>query len=246
MRTKVTLEPDLAKQVRSLAHRRGVSFKQALNEVLRRGLTAPSPREGGTFCDRASCGRVSPRCQSGQAESARRSTRGRGAHRESPAMILPDLNLIVSAYNRDAPHHAKARTWWETLLNDTEPVTIPWAVALGFVRLMAHRAVLHAPMAPASAIACVRAWFAQPSVDRLDPGSRTRGPARPLAGRRGDRRQPDDDAHLAALAIEHQCELHSNDNDFARFPGLRWRNPVTRSPRLLLPWLPGAHAVYRS
>jgi len=34
------------------------------------------------------------------------------------------------------------------------------------------------------------------------------------------------DAHLAALAIEHQCELHSNDNDFARFPGLRWRNPL--------------------
>jgi len=34
------------------------------------------------------------------------------------------------------------------------------------------------------------------------------------------------DAHLAALAIEHQCELHSKDSDFARFPGLRWRNPL--------------------
>jgi predicted nucleic acid-binding protein len=34
------------------------------------------------------------------------------------------------------------------------------------------------------------------------------------------------DAHLAALAIEHQAELHSNDTDFSRFSGLRWRNPI--------------------
>ena len=35
------------------------------------------------------------------------------------------------------------------------------------------------------------------------------------------------DAHLAALAIEHQAELHSNDSDFCRFPGLRWRDPLS-------------------
>ena len=34
------------------------------------------------------------------------------------------------------------------------------------------------------------------------------------------------DAHIVALAIEHQAEVHSNDSDFARFPGLRWRNPL--------------------
>jgi predicted nucleic acid-binding protein len=34
------------------------------------------------------------------------------------------------------------------------------------------------------------------------------------------------DAHLAALAIEHQAELVSTDADFARFPGLRWFNPL--------------------
>ena len=34
------------------------------------------------------------------------------------------------------------------------------------------------------------------------------------------------DAHLAALAIENQAELHSNDSDFARFSGLTWRNPI--------------------
>ena len=34
-------------------------------------------------------------------------------------------------------------------------------------------------------------------------------------------------AHLAALAIEHGCELASTDSDFARFPKLKWLNPLT-------------------
>jgi len=34
------------------------------------------------------------------------------------------------------------------------------------------------------------------------------------------------DTHLAALAIEHDCLLCSNDRDFARFPRLRWMNPL--------------------
>jgi predicted nucleic acid-binding protein len=34
------------------------------------------------------------------------------------------------------------------------------------------------------------------------------------------------DADLAALAIEHGLTLCSTDGDFARFPGLRWQNPL--------------------
>ena len=34
------------------------------------------------------------------------------------------------------------------------------------------------------------------------------------------------DAHIATLAMEYQAEVHSNDSDFGRFPGLRWRNPL--------------------
>ena len=33
------------------------------------------------------------------------------------------------------------------------------------------------------------------------------------------------DARLAALAMEHPAELHSNDSDCSRFSGLSWRNP---------------------
>jgi predicted nucleic acid-binding protein len=33
------------------------------------------------------------------------------------------------------------------------------------------------------------------------------------------------EAHLAALAIEHRCGLVSFDNDFGRFPGVDWSEP---------------------
>ncbi|HEX3762119.1 MAG TPA: type II toxin-antitoxin system VapC family toxin [Kofleriaceae bacterium] len=141
-------------------------------------------------------------------------------------MIVPDLNLVVYAYNRDAPHHAAARAWWEGLLNDTEPVAIPWVVVLGFLRLMTHRAVLVHPLPPTAALAHVRAWFARANVEHLEPGPQHVDLLDRLLSAAGTAGNLTTDAHLAALTIEHQCELHSNDNDFARFPGLRWKNPL--------------------
>lgn len=141
-------------------------------------------------------------------------------------MIVPDANLLVYAYNSDAPHHAAARRWWEELLNGTGPVGLPWAVTCGFVRLMTHPAVLVRPMTTAEAGVSVRAWFERPCVEVLEPGPRHLEILLRLLGEPGVTGALTTDAHLAALAIEHQCELHSNDADFSRFPGLRWRNPL--------------------
>jgi uncharacterized protein len=141
-------------------------------------------------------------------------------------VILPDLNLVVYAHNDDAPDHAASRAWWEGLLNGPTPVGVPWAVALGFVRLMTHRAVLNTPMSPTVAVAHVRSWCAQPQVQVLEPGAQHLDILDRLLSTAGTGGNLTTDAHLAALAIEHQCELHSNDTDFARFPGLRWRNPL--------------------
>jgi len=49
VRTTVTLEPGLASKVKELAHRRGVSFKQMLNELIRRGLAAPMSRNAAPY-----------------------------------------------------------------------------------------------------------------------------------------------------------------------------------------------------
>jgi len=141
-------------------------------------------------------------------------------------VILPDLNLVIYAHNADAPDHAAARSWWEGLLNGSVPVAIPWAVVFGFVRLMTHRAVLVSPMSSTVAVAHVRSWFAQSNIEHIEPGTQHLDVLDRLLSAAGAAGNLTTDAHLAALAIEHQCELHSNDTDFARFPGLRWRNPL--------------------
>ena len=141
-------------------------------------------------------------------------------------MILPDVNLLVYAYNMDAPRHEAARSWWEELLNGDVDVGIPWAAALGFVRIMTSRRVLHAPLRPDVALDYVESWLRRPGVRVLDPGPRHLSLIRQLLRAVGIAGSLTTDAHLAALAIEHQAELHSNDADFARFPALRWVNPL--------------------
>ena len=141
-------------------------------------------------------------------------------------MIVPDVNLLVYAYNADAPLHAEAKAWWERALSEPTPVGLPWVSALGFVRLMTHARVLVSPLEPRTAVDHVREWLDRPNVEPLEPGPRHIRIFGDLLGALGVGGNLTTDAHLAALAIEHECELHSNDADFARFAGLRWRNPL--------------------
>lgn len=142
-------------------------------------------------------------------------------------MILPDVNLLVHAYNTDSPVHVAARRWWEERLNGTQPVGLAWAGVLGFIRITTHRQVLSNPIPVATACSHARAWISQPYVTLLDPGTRHAEILFGLLETLGTAGNLTTDAHLAALAIEHQAELHSTDADFGRFPGVRWINPLT-------------------
>jgi len=141
-------------------------------------------------------------------------------------VIIPDVNLLVYAHNRAAKGHAEARTWWEDLIEREQPIGLCWAVMLGFVRLVTHPAVLVAPLAPVDALTYVRGWLDQTSVRIVEPGPRHLDLLDEIFRATGVAGSLTTDTHLAALAIEYQAELHSNDADFARFPGLRWRNPL--------------------
>lgn len=107
-----------------------------------------------------------------------------------------------------------------------ETVYLPWATVFGFIRLVTHPAVLVEPLAPQAALARVQGWLERPQAELVDPGPRHLEIVSRLFAATGVGGNLTTDTHLAALAIEHRCELHSNDSDFARFPGLRWRNPL--------------------
>lgn len=143
-------------------------------------------------------------------------------------MILPDVNLLLHAYNLDSSRHADARAWWERALGAPGPVGLAWSVILGYVRIATHPRILANPLPVAKACAHVEAWLAQPQVALVHPGERHAAILFDLLRGLGTAGNLTTDAHLAALAIEHQAELQSTDADFARFPGLRWRNPLAR------------------
>lgn len=141
-------------------------------------------------------------------------------------MIVPDLNVLVYAYNADSLRHEAAKLWWEDTLNGQRPIGFAWATLLGFLRVMTQRRILERPMKTADAIRTVSDWLAQPGVQIVTPGD---GHARilfDLIGEAGTAGNLTTDAHLAALAIEYQAEIASADTDFARFPRLRWFNPL--------------------
>lgn len=142
-------------------------------------------------------------------------------------MIVPDINLLVHAYNAQSPVHEPARAWWEALLGAAAPVGIPWVVALGFIRITTHPRIVEHPLPVDAACRHVEAWLGQPQVSPLLPGGRHPAILFDLLRRLGSAGNLTTDAHLAAIAIEHQAELHSTDADFTRFSGLRWRNPLS-------------------
>ncbi len=150
-------------------------------------------------------------------------------------MVIPDVNLLIYAHNEAAPFHSPAREWWEALIESQHPVGLPWVVALGFIRLVTHPSVMVEPLSPLPAVSRVRGWLSQPSVRIIEPASRHVEILEDLFGSTGVAASLTTDTHLAALAIEHQAELHSNDSDFGRFPGLRWLNPLARAKSKLIP-----------
>ena len=103
---------------------------------------------------------------------------------------------------------------------------IPWIVATGFVRLMTHPNVLVNPAAPGEAVDFVAEWFRSPQVVPINPGADHLTFLRRNLVAAGVGANLVTDAHIATLAMEYQAEVHSNDSDFGRFPGLRWRNPL--------------------
>lgn len=141
-------------------------------------------------------------------------------------MILVDANLLIYAINADSPRHPAARRWLERLLSGTREVGLAWIVILAFLRLTTHSAVLQHPLQPSTALAYLDDWLRQPCVTPVAPGAAHWPIFRSLLSATGTTGNLTSDAHLAALAIEYDCEIYSTDNDFARFPGVTHVNPL--------------------
>lgn len=140
--------------------------------------------------------------------------------------MLIDANLLIYAHDTASPFHASAGSWLEDQLNGPKRIGIPWPSVLAFVRLTTNPRVADRPFTPSQAWGHVESWFRSPVAWIPAPTDHHRQ----LLGRLIVDLQLSanlvPDAHLAALAMEHGLEILSADGDFARFPDLRWRNPL--------------------
>jgi uncharacterized protein len=141
-------------------------------------------------------------------------------------MILLDTNLLIYAMDTSSPHHHAARDWFEKILSGEDEVGLAWIVILAFVRIVTHPAIVRRPLAPEEAIEYVDSWLQQPCIRIIVPGPKHWLILRSLIRSVGAAGNLTSDAHLAALAIEYNCELYSTDRDFGRFQGIKYYNPL--------------------
>ena len=141
-------------------------------------------------------------------------------------MIVPDVNMLVYAYNLAAPRHDEARQWSDALLDGTEEVGLPWVVSTGFVRVITNPRIVSPSLSPVSAVDHLMDWFGRGHVTPLEPHDDHLELFRRIIAFAGSGPNLVPDAHIGALAMEYDAEVHSADSDFGRFPGVRWRNTL--------------------
>jgi hypothetical protein len=143
-------------------------------------------------------------------------------------VILIDINILVYASNTHAAQYAQAREWLDRQLSATSRVGLPWAALLGFLRLVTNARIVKQPLTVADAWKQVTQWLECEPVWIPQPTERHSEVLAKLLAEPGVHGNLVPDAHLAALAIEHGLTLYSSDGDFARFPDLKWSNPLAR------------------
>lgn len=141
-------------------------------------------------------------------------------------MVLPDINVLIYAHREDAPEHDRYAGWLRRLAEGTEPFALSSFTLGGFVRIVTNPKIFDPPTPLATAIAFCERLLDRPHVVLIQPSRRHWGIVVDLLRRTEIRGAGVSDVHLAALALEHGCELVTTDGGFARFPDLRWRHPL--------------------
>jgi len=141
-------------------------------------------------------------------------------------VILVDANLLLYAEDSLSEHHETARNWWDTQLSGSEAVALCWPVVTAFIRIGTNARLHKRPLTLKEAIERVQSWIDQPCVRIIQASEQHWELFQKMLRVGNATANLVSDARLAALAVEHNCVLHSTDTDFARFRGLKWKNPI--------------------
>ena len=142
-------------------------------------------------------------------------------------MLLLDVNPLLYALRADVPEHAAWKSWLEGLLNGDEPFAACSATLGAVIRIATHRKVFKTPTPLSDVLLFIDGVRDAPSFVLLEPGLQHWGLMERLGRVVGVTGNLVSDAYLAALALEADAELITADRDFAKFPRLRFRHPLS-------------------
>jgi toxin-antitoxin system PIN domain toxin len=141
-------------------------------------------------------------------------------------MIVLDANLLLYAHDGRAVQHEPARQWLQSAFNAPEMIGLPWQTIHAFLRISTDRRISGDDVSMERALTRVQMWIDLPNVRVLAPGERHWSLLQAMLLDGQVSGSMTTDAQLAAITMEHGGVLHTTDRDFARFPGLRWVNPL--------------------
>ena len=140
-------------------------------------------------------------------------------------MILPDVNTLLFAVNTASDQHSTALKSLEEGFASPRGVAFAWVALLAFLRLSTRRGIFPAALSIDDALKVIAHWLEHPNAQIVHPGERHTEMLGRLLLAAGTAGNLTTDAHLAALAIEHDATIVSFDRDFARFADVRWTHP---------------------
>jgi uncharacterized protein len=138
---------------------------------------------------------------------------------------LLDVNVVLAAHRDDHPDFDTARTWLDQTITASAPFAVVDLVAGAFLRIATNRRIFSIPTPVDDAFAYLKALRAQSAHVMLAPGPGHIALLEQLCASADASGDLIADAQLAAIALEHACELVSFDRDFARFSELKWSRP---------------------
>ncbi|HSK73358.1 MAG TPA: type II toxin-antitoxin system VapC family toxin [Pyrinomonadaceae bacterium] len=141
-------------------------------------------------------------------------------------MITPDANIVLYAYNDDAPKHTEAKEWLEEQFSQPAVFGLSWQVITAFLRISTNPRAFPQPFSLQEAIEIVDEWIKHPNIEILTPTANHWAIFQSLIIEGQTKAALMMDAHLAALTIEHGATLATTDSDFSKFSGLKIINPL--------------------
>lgn len=144
-------------------------------------------------------------------------------------MNLIDVNLLVYAVNSTASQHHPVKKWLEEMTSSGAPIVFPWVTIIGFLRVATNAKALPNPLTTNQALSSLQQWLGRDHVHIVEPGPWHWQILSEMIARFNLVGNSLTDAHLAAMAIEHGWTLYSADRGFARYPNLKWVNPIPES-----------------